>query len=333
MIMVHVVGGGRRCGSGRATSRAHEERLRRAARAPPPPRPHGDQWGLFPPSIFPSIAVTMIHDIYHAPYGKIGCTGGRDDAPTSRPPEKKEEEEEEEEEEKEEKEKEKEKEKEERGCSFVLPRDVFYRRESTLSRDLNVLIVRVLARARAREHNANREHESRPHPHPHLNRKEKNHLRVLDLLAGSGIRAKRYLAQSPATFVWANDISTAAASAIRTNLDLDLPQSISSASSSSCSSVDSDKDKNEDEDEEDVLRLFGPTRSSPRARWTQWDARRVLAYAQSRDETFDVVDVDAFGTQIALHEEAISIVRDGGYLIGTCTDGLLVGGHRPQVIG
>ena len=81
---------------------------------------------------------------------------------------------------------------EERGVKFVKDK-TFYRKESTHGRDLAVLSASLL-------------------------KDERGRLRVLDLMCGSGIRSTRYLTQSKADFVWANDNYSEAHSTIMKNL-------------------------------------------------------------------------------------------------------------------
>ncbi|KAL2642401.1 hypothetical protein R1flu_009988 [Riccia fluitans] len=68
---------------------------------------------------------------------------------------------------------------EERGVSFQVG-PAFYRRQSSLARDLGILIAAV-------------------------HRQQTGSLRVLDVMSGCGVRAVRYLLQARADFVWAND--------------------------------------------------------------------------------------------------------------------------------
>ncbi|CAM6013842.1 unnamed protein product [Sphagnum balticum] len=82
----------------------------------------------------------------------------------------------------------------ERGVKFVVG-DAFYRKESSVGRDLGVLAAAVY-------------------------KKKHGHLRVLDAMSGCGIRAARYLSQAQADFVWANDACRFLAPTISQNLSL-----------------------------------------------------------------------------------------------------------------
>ncbi|KAL3695883.1 hypothetical protein R1sor_009959 [Riccia sorocarpa] len=68
---------------------------------------------------------------------------------------------------------------EERGVSFQVG-PAFYRRQSSLARDLGILVAAV-------------------------HRQQTGNLRVVDVMSGCGVRAVRYLLQARADFVWAND--------------------------------------------------------------------------------------------------------------------------------
>lgn len=67
----------------------------------------------------------------------------------------------------------------ERGVDFFAG-DAFYRADSAQARDLAILAATVYKRQTGR-------------------------LRVLDVMAGSGVRGARYLQQAGADFVWSND--------------------------------------------------------------------------------------------------------------------------------
>ncbi|OAE24340.1 hypothetical protein AXG93_4343s1050 [Marchantia polymorpha subsp. ruderalis] len=68
---------------------------------------------------------------------------------------------------------------EERGVPFQVG-PAFYRRQSSLARDLGILLAA-------------------------LHRQQTGQLRVLDVMSGCGVRSVRYLLQARADFVWAND--------------------------------------------------------------------------------------------------------------------------------
>lgn len=62
---------------------------------------------------------------------------------------------------------------------------------------------------------------------------------------------------------------------------------------------------------------------------THSDANRVMVESYLNREYFDVVDVDSFGSDSGFIGSAIRVVRDGGLLYLTSTDGFSSGGHRP----
>ena len=63
---------------------------------------------------------------------------------------------------------------------------------------------------------------------------------------------------------------------------------------------------------------------------THNDANRLMVESYLNREYFDIVDVDSFGSDSSFLRSAIMVVRDGGLLYLTSTDGFSSGGHRPQ---
>lgn len=137
----------------------------------------------------------------------------------------------------------------------------FFRPESRPSRDLGVLLARQLA-------------PSGP-------------VRVLDAMAGCGIRALRYGLEADAASVWANDADPDRLPLIEANL--------------------------------------APL--AERARITATTAQQLLAGCLQRQERFELVDLDAFGCPTALLPLAIEAVALGGVLYLASTDGRSPTGH------
>jgi tRNA (guanine26-N2/guanine27-N2)-dimethyltransferase len=146
----------------------------------------------------------------------------------------------------------------------------FFRPESRPSRDLGVLLARELA-------------ASGP-------------LRVLDAMAGCGIRSLRVGLEAGATAVWANDA---------------------------------------DPDRLPLLELnLAPLAAAGCAlRTTALTAQQLLAGCLQRCERFELVDLDAFGCPTALLPLALEAVRLDGVLYLASTDGRSPTGHdRPAAV-
>ena len=141
----------------------------------------------------------------------------------------------------------------------------FFRPESRPSRDLGVLLARQLCQQQ--------EPPAR--------------LRVLDLMAGCGIRALRYGLEAAATEVWANDADPDRLPALRANLA--------------------------------VLGERGSV--------GQQKAQALLAGCLQRQQRFELVDLDAFGCPSALLPLAIEAVACPGVLYLASSDGRSPTGH------
>lgn len=113
-------------------------------------------------------------------------------------------------------------------------------------------------------------------------------------MCGCGIRSLRYLAEAKADFVLANDANEECNGVIVSNL----------------STVSS-------EDE---------------GRWkvNHSVANRVLAERYVERDYFDFIDVDSFGSDSSFFRCAFDVVKLGGLLYVTSTDGFSSGGHRPN---
>ncbi|XP_020593759.1 tRNA (guanine(26)-N(2)/guanine(27)-N(2))-dimethyltransferase isoform X2 [Phalaenopsis equestris] len=162
---------------------------------------------------------------------------------------------------------------EERGIEFETG-DSFFRHESAVGRDLSVLAAALQRRSIGRG------------------------LRVIDAMCGCGVRSLRYLVQSEADFVWANDAFEGHRGLIASNLSSVVPR----------------------------------VSAEGGRRWvvTHYDANRLLAGRYLQGEYFDLVDVDSFGSDSSFIRSAIATVKIGGLLYCTSTDGFSSGGHRPQ---
>lgn len=139
----------------------------------------------------------------------------------------------------------------------------FFNPSSRPSRDLGVLLARILARRRP--------------------------LRILDLMAGCGLRSLRYGLEAQARFLWVNDANPDRLPLLRTNL--------------------------------------AELRNMCLIKETSQRAHRLLADCLLRSERFDLVDLDAFGSPYALVPLALESIALDGVLYLASTDGRGMTGH------
>ena len=145
----------------------------------------------------------------------------------------------------------------------------FFRAESRPGRDLGVLLARLLA--------------------------QEGELRVLDAMAGCGIRACRYGLEAGAAQLWANDADPDRLPLLRRNL--------------------------------------APLQHRLTLHCTALTAQVLLAGCLQRQQRFELVDLDAFGSPMALLPLALEAVAFGGVLYLASTDGRSPTGHdRPAAI-
>jgi tRNA (guanine26-N2/guanine27-N2)-dimethyltransferase len=152
------------------------------------------------------------------------------------------------------------------GAAVVETGAGFFRPASRPARDVGVLLARTLAGGKAG-----------------------GTLRVLDAMAGCGIRALRYGLEAGATEVWANDADPDRMPLLERNLSR-LPAG--------------------------VERQLGNR-----------TAQQLLAGCLIEGRRFDLVDLDAFGCPAALVPPALETVAFGGVLYLACTDGRSATGH------
>ncbi|WP_370594549.1 N2,N2-dimethylguanosine tRNA methyltransferase [Synechococcus sp. CBW1107] len=149
------------------------------------------------------------------------------------------------------------------GAARLRLGEGFFRRDSRPARDLGVLLARRLAGV--------------------------GPLRVLDLMAGCGVRSLRYGLEAGAAAIWANDADPERLPLLQVNLQ-PLAERL-------------------------ALRLSALT------------AQKLLADCLLRDQRFELVDLDAFGSPAALLPLALEAVRFGGVLYLASTDGRSPTGH------
>ncbi|CAN1297595.1 tRNA (guanine(26)-N(2))-dimethyltransferase [Linum perenne] len=148
----------------------------------------------------------------------------------------------------------------------------FYRHESSTGRDLGVLAASIY-------------------------RQSKGSLRVLDAMCGCGVRSCRYLKESEADFVMANDANDEYRGLIEGNLKQVVDEGL-----------------------------------GEEKRWMvcHSEANRVLSECYLQRDFFDLIDIDSFGSESAFLRSAMLALRLGGLLYLTSTDGYTSGGHRPH---
>ncbi|KAF5836780.1 S-adenosyl-L-methionine-dependent methyltransferase [Dunaliella salina] len=188
----------------------------------------------------------------------------------------------------------------ERGMPF-LTGPAFYRPESGLSRDLSTLAAAV-------------------------HKRRSGSLKVLDLMAGSGIRSARYMKQAGAD-VWCNDLDPR----LRETQVMNLL----------CPDLEA-KDQSSNEEallsKAHILRPGGLNRDvweweqrgvGANIRVSQVDATRILTACFLNEDFYDVIDIDSFGSDSRFIGSSLDAVKHGGLLYLTSTDGFSAGGHRP----
>ncbi|MBD1853022.1 tRNA (guanine-N1)-methyltransferase [Cyanobacteria bacterium FACHB-502] len=153
----------------------------------------------------------------------------------------------------------------ERNTHFYIG-NAFYRPQSRMVRDLGVLAAAVY-------------------------RQQTGRLRVLDAMAGSGIRSLRYFWESGANDLWINDSNPEMSGVLQQNL----------------SQIPAD-----------------------RVRLTNQDANRVFFECYRQQDFYDLVDVDAFGSPAPYLSTSLWAVALGGLLYLTSTDGRSASGSTPD---
>ncbi len=149
----------------------------------------------------------------------------------------------------------------------------FFRPQSRPSRDLGVLLARQL-------------------------RADQGRLRVLDLMAGCGIRALRYGVEAGAEAVWANDADSDRLPLLEANL---APLTCRAGA--------------------------GATADPERVRCTGLTAQQLLAGCLLERRRFELLDLDGFGCPTVLLPLALEAVAFDGVLYLASTDGRSPTGH------
>ncbi|NJL83440.1 MAG: tRNA (guanine-N1)-methyltransferase [Chloroflexaceae bacterium] len=117
-------------------------------------------------------------------------------------------------------------------------------------------------------------------------------LRILEAMAATGVRSLRYWLESGADFLWAND----------TNSELEpvLSQNLQSAIAAGIGKI------------------------------SFIEANRVFFDCYLRQDFYDLVDVDSFGSPAPYFSSALRAAKFGGLVYFTCTDGRTGTGHLPE---
>ena len=121
---------------------------------------------------------------------------------------------------------------------------------------------------------------------------DRGSLRVLDALAGCGVRSLRYLEESKADYLWVNEGNP--------DNSLILKQNLATAIAADC------------------------------CRLTHQDAQRVFFQCYQHKDYYDLVDVDCFGTATPYLSNMLWATRIGGLMYLTSTDGRTLTGHLPE---
>ncbi|HBB33315.1 MAG TPA: tRNA (guanine-N1)-methyltransferase [Cyanobacteria bacterium UBA8803] len=153
------------------------------------------------------------------------------------------------------------------GSAKFVVGNAFYRPTSQIARDLGVIAAAIY-------------------------RSDTGHLRVLDAMAGCGVRSLRYWQESQADWVWLNE----------GNPDLSpiVQQNLRDAIASGCCQI------------------------------THLDANQIFFDCYNRSDYYDLVDVDGFGSPAPYLGTSLWAVKIGGLLYLTSTDGRTATGHSPS---
>ncbi|WP_013321980.1 tRNA (guanine-N1)-methyltransferase [Gloeothece verrucosa] len=122
---------------------------------------------------------------------------------------------------------------------------------------------------------------------------DRGSLRVLDAMSGCGVRALRYGLEADADWIWANDANVELQPVLEANLQ-GLIQ-------------------------------------SGRAKISHQEANKLLFDCYYREDFYDLVDVDGFGSPAPFLGSALWATKMGGLLYFTSTDGRTATGHLPDI--
>ncbi|MFP4134719.1 MAG: tRNA (guanine-N1)-methyltransferase [Halothece sp.] len=151
------------------------------------------------------------------------------------------------------------------GKAHFQVRNAFYRPTTQVVRDLGILAARI-------------------------HRQKTGELRVLDAMAGCGVRGLRYVLEAEADFVWVNEADPNIHPVLSDNLRANL--------------------------------------STSQYKLTQIDANRIFFDGYNRSDFYDLIDVDCFGAPIPYLGTVLWGTKLGGMVYLTSTDGRSVTGNN-----
>ena len=143
--------------------------------------------------------------------------------------------------------------------------------------------------------------------------KENYGIRILDALAASGLRSIRYVKEVPGVKqVIVNDLDQVAVDQAHENVKFNnVDPAIVCPQQVSFSFIPSDEN------------LTNTTHA-------QGDAISYMYNCRKREDQFDVIDLDPYGSAVPFIDSAMQAVKDGGMLNVTCTDMAVLSGNHPE---
>ncbi|MEO0867959.1 MAG: tRNA (guanine-N1)-methyltransferase, partial [Cyanobacteria bacterium J06642_11] len=123
-------------------------------------------------------------------------------------------------------------------------------------------------------------------------RQRHGQLRVIDAMTGCGVRPLRYHLEAGADWVWANEGNPELQALLEQNLSQGM----------------------------------GPNSY----RITHQDANQLFFSCARQKDYYDLIDIDSFGSPTPFINTALWVIKFGGMLYITSTDGRTTGGHAPE---
>jgi tRNA (guanine26-N2/guanine27-N2)-dimethyltransferase len=160
-----------------------------------------------------------------------------------------------------------------------------------------------------------------------------NGLAVLDALAASGLRSIRYWKEIPGIkHVTINDLEFEAIERAKRNLKTNGLKMKNETDDDG----DDDNANNSVILENNIERNYGICPQIGDATHVMYMSRRpqqlrtVPPHAESQHSTWDVIDLDPYGSAAPFLDGAVQAVENGGFLCITCTDMAALGGSHPE---
>ena len=125
-----------------------------------------------------------------------------------------------------------------------------------------------------------------------VHRQRQGQLRVIDAMTGCGVRSLRYHLEAGADWVWANEGNPELHTTLRENLRQGMAP--------------------------DTYRI------------THQDANQLFFSCAQRQDYYDLIDIDSFGSPTPFISTALWAIKFGGLLYLTSTDGRTTGGHAVE---